>query len=65
MPASWGSRSSLRVLHGRQAATTFSHVWGPPLLRGMTWSRFSADAPQYWHLPPSRANTVRRLTATR
>ena len=65
MPASCGSRSSLRVLQRRQAATTFSQVWGPPLLRGMTWSRFSAADPQYWHREPSRAKTVRRFTATR
>ncbi len=38
---------------------------GPPLLRGITWSRFSAADPQYWHREPSRAKTVRRFTATR
>ena len=31
--------------------------------RPVEW--FSADAPQYWHRAPSRANTVRRLTAGR
>ena len=36
-----------------------------PRLRGITWSRFSAAEPQYWQREPSRAKTVRRLTATR
>src|SRR5581483_11437002 len=64
-PESWRRRSSLRVLHRRHAATTLSHECGPPLLRGTTWSMFSAAAPQYWHRWPSRANTARRLSATR
>jgi hypothetical protein len=38
----------LRVLQGRQEATTLSQACGPPLLRGITWSMFSAEAPQYW-----------------
>ena len=45
MPHSRGSRSSLRALHDRHDATTFSHVCGPPRERGTTWSRFSAVAP--------------------
>src|SRR5688572_690727 len=65
MPASWTDRSSLRLLHGRQAATTFSHTWRPPRLRGMTWSMFSAVAPQYWQRLSSRAKTARRLRAAR
>jgi len=43
-PASCTDRSSLRLLHGRQAATTFSQTCSPPRLRGMTWSMFSAAA---------------------
>src|SRR5581483_2319036 len=58
-------RSRLRTLHGRQAATTFSHVCVPPRDRGTTWSIESALLPQYWHMPASRAMTARRLTATR
>src|SRR5262245_29412168 len=46
-PASWGVRSSFLALHFRQEATTFSHVCSPPRERGITWSRFSAAAPQY------------------
>src|SRR3546814_10173963 len=57
--------SHLRTLQGRQAATTFSHVWGPPLARGTTWSMESAESPQYWHRPPSRAKTARRFRAAR
>src|SRR5204863_8557393 len=37
----------------------------PPFERGTTWSIESARLPQYWHSPPSRAMTARRLTATR
>ncbi len=55
----------MRALQGRQAATTFSQVWGPPLERGITWSMFSAGALQYWQRCPSRTNTARRLRATR
>src|SRR5581483_3487357 len=65
IPLSCSSSSSLRMLQGRQAATTLSQVWVPPLLRGTTWSMFSAGDPQYWHTCPSRANTARRLRATR
>jgi hypothetical protein len=43
------SRSPLVELQRRQAATTLSHSWVPPRLRGTTWSMLSADAPQYWH----------------
>ena len=57
--------SSLRMLHGRHDATTFSHVWAPPLLRGTTWSMFSAAAPQYWQRCPSRRKMARRFSATR
>ena len=49
-PASCGVRSSFRALHFRHEATTFSHEWSPPRERGITWSRFSAVAPQYWHV---------------
>jgi hypothetical protein len=38
MFACLGSRSPLRRLHGAQQVTMFSHVEGPPLERGMTWS---------------------------
>src|SRR3546814_18854239 len=65
IPVSWSNRSRLRTLQGRQAATTFSHVWGPPLARGTTWSMESAESPQYWHRPPSRAKTARRFRAAR
>src|SRR4051794_14069640 len=56
-------RFSLRELHRRHAATTLSHVCGPPFDRGTTWSTFSAGLPQYWHTQPSRANTARRVSA--
>ena len=65
MPASCTDRSSLRLLQGRQAATTFSQTCTPPRLRGMTWSIFSAGAPQYWQRLSSRAKTARRLRAAR
>src|SRR5262245_15793366 len=55
-------RSRLRTLQGRQAATTFSHAWSPPRLRGTTWSMLSAAPPQYWQRWSSRANTERRLS---
>ena len=44
----------------------FSHVDGPPLERGMTWStvRFERE-PQYWHVQPSRAKTARRVILRR
>src|SRR3546814_8975523 len=42
------SRSRLRTLQARHAATTFSHSCCPPRLRGTTWSMISAAAPQYW-----------------
>ena len=51
--------SIFRALQGRQAATTLSHVWVPPLERGITWSMFSAGALQYWQRWPSRTNTAR------
>src|SRR5262245_7730745 len=59
---SWSMRSRLRTLHGRHAATTFSHAWSPPRLRGTTWSMLSAGPPQYWQRWSSRANTERRLS---
>ncbi len=34
----------------------------PPRERGITWSRFSAAAPQYWQRQASRANTARRVS---
>ncbi len=55
-------RSRLRTLHVRQAATTLSHEWRPPRLRGTTWSMLSAGPSQYWHRWSSRANTDRRLS---
>src|SRR6266508_1382482 len=58
-PTSWGSRSSLWLLHRRQAATTFSQTWRPPRERGTTWSTFSARSPQYWQTWSSRTNTAR------
>ena len=61
-PASWGVRFSFFALHRRQAATTFSQMCAPPRERGITWSRFSAAAPQYWHVHPSRAKTARRVS---
>ena len=36
IPHSFGSRASLRALHDRHDATTFSHVCGPPRERGST-----------------------------
>ena len=33
----------------------------PPRALGITWSRFSAPAPQYWHVHASRAKTARRV----
>ena len=36
MEVSCSMRSRLRTLHGRQAATTFSHVCAPPFERGTT-----------------------------
>jgi hypothetical protein len=65
MVVSDSNRSRLAVLHGRQAATTFSHTCSPPRLRGTTWSMLSAGAVQYWQRDPSRAKIARRLRAAR
>src|SRR5690349_9484310 len=62
---SWRYRFSLRALHGRHDATTFSQVCSPPRDRGITWSMFSAGRLQYWHRCSSRANTARRESGTR
>src|SRR4051812_30895442 len=62
-PTSTWWRFSLRELHRGHAATTLSHVCGPPFDLGMTWSTFSAGRPQYWHTQPSRANTARLVSA--
>jgi len=43
-------------LHGEQAATTFSQVVWPPLLRGMMWSVSVAGLPQTTQHRPSRLN---------
>src|SRR6266542_527364 len=64
-PTSWGSRSSLWLLHRRQAATTFSQTWRPPRERGTTWSTFSARSPQYWQTWSSQTNTARLDNPTR
>lgn len=57
--------SSFLALHARHEATTFSHVCSPPRDRGMTWSMFSAFAPQYWQRCPSRTKTARRESGAR
>src|SRR6202008_3408413 len=57
-------RSALTWLQRAHAETTFSHVWAPPRLRGTTWSRLVDGALQYWHRPPSRAKTARRVSGT-
>src|SRR6185369_1374620 len=58
MRASSGVRSPLRLLHGRQQATRFSHPEEPPRERGTTWSSVrscgGAARPQYWHVLWSR-----------
>mmetsp|Transcript_9008 Transcript_9008/g.21364 ORF Transcript_9008/g.21364 Transcript_9008/m.21364 type:complete len:207 (-) Transcript_9008:803-1423(-) len=61
MSKSLRNLSAFLELHGLQHATTLSHRCSPPLLRGMTWSTFSACAPQYWQMPKSRRRIVRRL----
>ena len=51
-------------LHGEQAATTFSQVVWPPLLRGMMWSKVrSSFAVQYWQAKRSRRKTLNRVKA--
>jgi hypothetical protein len=45
-PSSASDRSAFVWLHRRQAATTLSHVWVPPRLRGTTWSMLVAELPQ-------------------
>ena len=46
-PASAGVRLPLRLLHGVQAATRFSHESGPPRYFGITWSMVNRSiAPQ-------------------
>ena len=52
-------RSRLRMLHGRQAATTFSHTCSPPRLRGMTWSMRVGVPAAVLAACSSRANTAR------
>ena len=59
-----GVRLPLRRLQGEQAATTFSQVVWPPLLRGMMWSKVrSSCAPQYWQAKRSRRKTLNRVKA--
>ncbi len=59
------NRSSFLELQFLHEATTLSQLCEPPLDRGMTWSTFSACAPQYWHRWLSRAKMARRDSAIR
>src|SRR5258708_31760693 len=64
MRACCGVRLPLRRLQGEHAATTFSQVVWPPLLRGMMWSKVrSSSAEQYWQTKRSRRNTLNRVKA--
>src|SRR4051794_41359725 len=67
MPATLGSRSPLRRLHGAQQVTMLSQVDGPPRERGITWSsvRVPRTPPQYWQVQLSRAKTARRVILRR
>jgi hypothetical protein len=63
-PSSEIGRSALVWLQRAQDATTLSQACRPPRLRGTTWSRLVAVAPQYAHRPPSRAKTALRVSGT-
>lgn len=59
--------SAFLALHFGQAATTLSHVFVPPLERGITWSMVVPLRSQCvnWHLLLSLIISVRRLRGTR
>ena len=59
------SRFSLRALHGRHEATTFSQLCSPPRDRGRRGRCSRPGRLQYWQRWPSRAKTARRDSGTR
>ena len=64
IPASLGVLSALYWLHSLQQVTMFSHISGPSLDLGYTWSSVKSDAqnffPQYWQVYSSLIKTFSR-----